>query len=52
MCAKAMAIAMEGRPGPVLVDVPKDVQNQKAEYRVSAVGDLGSRKPRHQAPDT
>ncbi|MGH8622112.1 MAG: biosynthetic-type acetolactate synthase large subunit, partial [Burkholderiales bacterium] len=29
----AMAIAVEGRPGPVLVDVPKDVQNQKAEYR-------------------
>lgn len=29
----AMAIAIEGRPGPVLVDVPKDVQNQKAEYR-------------------
>jgi acetolactate synthase I/II/III large subunit len=29
---EAMAIAMEGRPGPVLVDVPKDVQNQKAEY--------------------
>jgi len=29
----AMDIAMEGRPGPVLVDVPKDVQNQKAEYR-------------------
>ena len=29
----AMAIALEGRPGPVLVDVPKDVQNQKAEYR-------------------
>src|SRR6266540_680292 len=27
----AMAIALEGRPGPVLVDVPKDVQNQKAE---------------------
>src|SRR6266705_3197192 len=30
---EAMAIAVEGRPGPVLVDVPKDVQNQKAEYR-------------------
>jgi len=30
---EAMAIALEGRPGPVLVDVPKDVQNQKAEYR-------------------
>src|SRR6266568_1753227 len=48
----ALAIAMEGRPGPVLVDVPKDVQNQKAEYRVSGGGDLGSGKPRHQAPDT
>jgi acetolactate synthase-1/2/3 large subunit len=33
----AMAIAMEGRPGPVLVDVPKDVQNQKAEYREMGV---------------
>jgi len=30
---EAMAIALERRPGPVLVDVPKDVQNQKAEYR-------------------
>jgi len=49
---EAMAIAMEGRPGPVLVDVPKDVQNQKAEYQVSGVWDLGSGKPRHQAPDT
>ncbi len=28
----AIAIAQEGRPGPVLVDVPKDVQNQKAPY--------------------
>src|SRR5882672_2316176 len=49
---EAMAIAMEGRPGPVLVDVPKDVQNQKAEYRVSGVGDLGSGKRRNQMPDT
>ena len=49
---EAMAIAMEGRPGPVLVDVPKDVQNQKAEYQVSGIWDLGSGKPRHQAPDT
>ena len=30
---EAIAIAREGRPGPVLVDVPKDVQNQKVEYR-------------------
>jgi acetolactate synthase-1/2/3 large subunit len=29
----AMEIAVAGRPGPVLVDVPKDVQNQKTEYR-------------------
>src|SRR6267142_2976647 len=49
---EAMAIAMEGRPGPVLVDVPKDVQNQKAEYRVSGVGDLGSGKRGNQMPDT
>ncbi len=28
---EALYIAQEGRPGPVLVDVPKDVQNQKAE---------------------
>jgi acetolactate synthase-1/2/3 large subunit len=30
---EAIAIATDGRPGPVLVDVPKDVQNQKTEYR-------------------
>jgi acetolactate synthase-1/2/3 large subunit len=29
---EAIAIATEGRPGPVLVDVPKDVQNQRAEH--------------------
>src|SRR5881409_4319875 len=29
--ADAMAVAVEGRPGPVLIDVPKDVQNQKIE---------------------
>jgi len=31
--AEAMAVAVAGRPGPVLIDVPKDVQNQKVEYR-------------------
>jgi acetolactate synthase-1/2/3 large subunit len=25
-------VATEGRPGPVLIDIPKDVQNQKAEW--------------------
>jgi len=29
---EAFAVAREGRPGPVLLDVPKDVQSQKAEY--------------------
>ena len=33
----AMEIAVAGRPGPVLVDVPKDVQNQKTEYRPRTV---------------
>ncbi|MGH7672104.1 MAG: biosynthetic-type acetolactate synthase large subunit [Gemmatimonadales bacterium] len=26
----AIAVAQDGRPGPVLIDIPKDVQNQKA----------------------
>jgi acetolactate synthase-1/2/3 large subunit len=34
----AIAIATEGRPGPVLIDVPKDVQNQKAAYRPAPRG--------------
>ena len=29
---EAFEVAMEGRPGPVLLDVPKDVQMQRAEY--------------------
>src|SRR5881396_2514931 len=49
---EAMAIALEGRPGPVLVDVPKDVQNQKAEYRESGAGSRGSVKPRLPTPDS
>jgi acetolactate synthase-1/2/3 large subunit len=28
----ALAIAVEGRPGPVLVDIPKDVQQAKTTY--------------------
>src|SRR5438874_7287063 len=49
---EAMAIAMEGRPGPVLVEVPKDVHNQKAEYRESGAGSRGSAKPRLPTPDS
>ena len=29
---EAFRIAKSGRPGPVLIDVPKDVQNAKADY--------------------
>jgi len=35
---EALAVAQHGRPGPVLIDIPKDVQNQKAAY----VGDAGA----------
>ncbi len=48
----ALAIATEGRPGPVLIDVPKDVQNQKAEYQESGAGSRGSDKPRLHTPDS
>src|SRR5688500_18614929 len=30
---EAFYVAQEGRPGPVLLDIPKDVQNQKAEWK-------------------
>src|SRR5581483_10517551 len=32
---EAFRVARSGRPGPVLVDIPKDVQNATAEYRSS-----------------
>src|SRR5439155_2252379 len=45
--AEAMAVALEGRPGPVLIDVPKDVQNQKIEWRgAQASGAAPHRDPR------
>lgn len=33
---EAFAIAREGRPGPVLVDVPKDLQNERIAYEPPA----------------
>jgi acetolactate synthase I/II/III large subunit len=30
---EAFQVAQEGRPGPVLLDIPKDVQNQKGEWK-------------------
>jgi acetolactate synthase-1/2/3 large subunit len=34
----ALAIAVEGRPGPVLVDIPKDVQQAKATWADGRTG--------------
>src|SRR6266480_332245 len=48
--AEAMAVAVEGRPGPVLIDVPKDVQNQKTEWHgAQASGAAPHRDPRARA---
>jgi len=41
--AEAMTVAAEGRPGPVLVDVPKDVQNQKVEWHGTPAPRTGTR---------
>ncbi len=35
---EAFAVAMEGRRGPVLLDIPKDVQNEKAEWPGTSEG--------------
>ncbi|NRA28644.1 MAG: acetolactate synthase 2 catalytic subunit [Parvularculaceae bacterium] len=34
--AEAFRIAEEGRPGPVLIDIPKDVQNKEADVELFA----------------
>jgi acetolactate synthase I/II/III large subunit len=46
---EAIAVAAEGRPGPVLVDVPKDVQMGKAEWGAGA-GRRGGAQPCDSAP--
>jgi acetolactate synthase-1/2/3 large subunit len=39
---EAFQVAQEGRPGPVLLDIPKDVQNQRGEWKGSgAAGQKG-----------
>src|SRR2546429_572407 len=43
--AEAMAVALEVRPGPVLIDVPKDVQNQKIEYGAPRARARGQSRP-------
>ena len=42
---KAFYIAKSGRPGPVLVDIPKDVQQQKCQFHYPAEVSLRSYNP-------
>ena len=42
---KAFYIATTGRPGPVVIDIPKDVQNQKAEMHFPEKVDIRGYKP-------
>jgi len=42
---KAFYLARTGRPGPVLVDIPKDVSNQKAAYEYPATVNIRSYNP-------
>jgi acetolactate synthase-1/2/3 large subunit len=45
---KAFYLAKSGRPGPVLVDIPKDVSNMKAEYSYPAKVSIRSYNPQTQ----
>ena len=45
---QAFRLAQSGRPGPVLVDVPKDVQNQKVSFEHWP--DPGAREPGPEIP--
>jgi acetolactate synthase-1/2/3 large subunit len=42
---KAFFLAKSGRPGPVLVDIPKDISNQKAEYSYPQTVNIRSYHP-------
>jgi acetolactate synthase-1/2/3 large subunit len=43
---EAFHIATTGRPGPVLVDIPRDIQQQQAEFHYPETVELRSYKPR------
>jgi acetolactate synthase-1/2/3 large subunit len=44
---KAFYVATTGRPGPVVVDIPKDVTAQKADYRYPETVSMRSYNPVH-----
>jgi acetolactate synthase I/II/III large subunit len=46
---EALAVATEGRPGPVLVDIPKDVQQEKTDRRPGGQADGSLTLPRGDA---
>ena len=46
---EAFAVATAGRPGPVLIDIPKDVQNQKIDWSEGATAVSSDGKHREAA---
>ncbi len=42
---KAFTIATNGRPGPVLIDLPKDIQNEESYYHHAESDGRGSKPP-------
>ncbi|UCE82758.1 MAG: biosynthetic-type acetolactate synthase large subunit [Deltaproteobacteria bacterium] len=46
---EAFYLARSGRPGPVLVDLPKDVQNAKIDFKYPKKIDLKGYKPTYEA---
>ncbi|MDA0999518.1 MAG: biosynthetic-type acetolactate synthase large subunit [bacterium] len=43
---EAIRVATTGRPGPVVVDIPKDIQIQETEYTPAGAQDLSPAAPR------
>jgi len=48
---EAFYIASSGRPGPVLVDIPKDITGEMAEFEYPESVDLPTYKPRYKGND-